>query len=761
VFVLLISRDPNLQRSVSMLNSPNWEVLSREDATAGLQILKRRHVDVVLLDYTHPVNFEPEFILDLRRTQPNLSIVVVTEGGEAVNGPTYLNQGADYRLEKPFKPERLRAVITHVSERHELPDNIFSDRLRYKGLVEYSPLGVFELRNGQFVYANRFFLKITEYDEQEVLGHRLEEFIVPEAQEAILAYLRDTEKGVSTLGPQRCRFRKKNGTTFEARLEVHAADTPDRLLMQGILCDLSEETRLVRLHQTVLEIGEAILAERNIDRILQLVLDAITEQCGFQRAILTLYDLSAPDPLSARSFKHFASGVSEEELEKLRISGGITPEERKLAFAERFRVGSAYHVPDSQVPWNTGKTIPGIGDIGKRGNPGFLFIPLRSERGVIGHISVDDPIDLHVCSVEFLQPIISLANLAALAVERAHQINQLQKQKDRLHGLSQFSRRLAKAVEIPTLCRMAVMHLFRDMNYDYCAIWLREGPRLVLRGMAAKSFFPVAEIPTEGSSTLIEQQTIGKRVMEHGQTVLVPDVTEEEHPDEVPRLFRSSVYVPIVGYEGALGFINVKSVSPDAFSGEDTQILEAIAAEIDIAISNLSLQEDLRQQAIRDPLTGLHNRHYFNELIQKELERADRYQHPVSLMMVDVDGFRVVNNRLGHLKGDKVLRAVAQQLCSEVRSVDHVVRYGGDEFVILMPETDGESEQVARRLKERIANISDHLALEGLRVGLSIGIYTRRPYDPRLPEEILEEADRRMYADKRARYSEDAHEYNH
>ena len=755
MFVLLISPGSTLQHAVSLLKSPNCEVVHRSDAQMGLQVLKERHVDVILLDYTHPPDFGLEFISDLRCAQPNLGIIVVTDGDEAGKGLALLRHGADYHLEEPIDLKRLRTVVTHISKRHEFLDDLTSDRLRYKGLVEHSSLGVFELQNRKFVYVNRFFLKLTGYDEGEVVGHRLEKFVVPEAREMILAHLRDTEKGLSMLEPQRCRFLKKNGSTFEARLEVHAAETANRLLIQGTLCDLSEEARLVRLHQTVLEIGEAILAEQDIDRILQLVLDAITEHCGFQRAVLTLYDLSASDPLSARSFKHCASGVPEEELEKLRISGGMTPEERKFAFAERFRVGSAYHVPHSQVPWDMSKAIPGTVDVEGWDKQDFLFIPLRSERGIIGHISVDDPIDFRFCSAEFRQPIISLANLAALAVERAHRINQLQKQKDRLHGLSQFGRWLAEAVEIPALCRMAVMHLFRDMNYDYCAIWIREGPQLILRGVAARSVFPAGDIPTEGSATPIEQRTAGRRVMEDERTLLIPDIDKEGHRDEVHRMIHSGVYVPIVGCEGALGFISVESVTPDAFSSEDTQILEAVATEIAIAISNLSLQEDLRQQAIRDPLTGLYNRHYFNELVQKELERADRYAHPLSLMMVDVDGFRAVNNRLGHLKGDKVLRAVAQQLRHEVRSVDHVVRYGGDEFVILMPETDGESERVARRLKKQIKNIHNRLDLGDFQIALSIGIYTRRPHDPRSLESILEEADRRMYADKRAGCDED------
>jgi diguanylate cyclase (GGDEF)-like protein/PAS domain S-box-containing protein len=755
VFVLLVSQNSNPRSTFPMLEALNCEAAASSDSESALEILQTRHIDVILLDYTGPSDWEEAFVSTLRGIQPNVGIIVLTDKDDAAKGLALLCQGADYHLEKPFDPERLCTIVAHVSKRHDVLDVLTSDRLRYEGLVEHALLGVFELQDGKLVYANRFFLMFTGYDAGEVMGHRLEEFVVPEEREALFSHLKSGEEGLSRLPPERCRFRKKDGSTFEARLEIHVAETPERIVIQGTLCDLSEETRLVHLHRAVLEIGEAVLAEHDIDRILQLVLDAITEHCGFQRAVLTLYDLSAADPLGASSFKHLASGVSEEKLEKLRASGGMTPEERKFAFAERFRVGSAYHVPHTQVPWDPDKAIPGTADAKGWDKHDFLFIPLRSERGIIGHISVDDPVDFRFCSVEFLQPVISLANLAALAVERAYQFNQLQKQKERLHGLSQFGRQLAEAVEIPALCRMAVMHLFRDMNYDYCAIWLKEGSRLVLRGVAARSVFPTNDIPTEGSSTSIKQRAIGRRVMEHKRTYLIPEMTQEECRDEVHAMIRSGIYVPVVGRAGCLGFISVESLSPDAFSGEDTQILEAMATEIAIAISNLDLQEDLRQQAIRDPLTGLYNRHYFNELVQKELERADRYAHPLSLMMVDVDGFRAVNNRLGHLKGDKVLRAVAQQLRHEVRSVDHVVRYGGDEFVILMPETDGESGQVARRLKAQIKNIHNRLDLGDFQVALSIGIYTRRPHDPRSLESILEEADRRMYADKRAGCDED------
>jgi diguanylate cyclase (GGDEF)-like protein len=129
--------------------------------------------------------------------------------------------------------------------------------------------------------------------------------------------------------------------------------------------------------------------------------------------------------------------------------------------------------------------------------------------------------------------------------------------------------------------------------------------------------------------------------------------------------------------------------------------------------------------------------------------------------MIDVDGFRAVNNRLGHLRGDEVLREVARFLLENVRETDRVIRYGGDEFLVLMPETDGESLRVASRLKERIAEVPRRLNLAGVEIGLSVGLYTREPRDPRSVEGILHEADRRMYADKRATHDGESHDYRY
>lgn len=759
--VLLVGGDPDLKQTVVSILAPcGYEVVHVEGKDAAQSAVEGRHIDAVLLVLSGSRQVDSDLISRLRDLLPNVAIIVTSGGGDISEAVSALCRGTDHHLERPLDPKPLQEMIAPALEPHLCRAELSEEQLRYERLINEAPLAVFELRDGRFIYVSRYLLLLSGYQEEEMVGHRLEEFVVPEGRGKLSEYRGRGKEQHLLPGFQRCGFRRKDGSLVEVRIDLRLTQTPEGLFAQGTLCNLSEETRLLRLHQVMLEIGEALLAEQDIDRILQLVLDAIARHSGFQRAVLTLYDLSAPNPFEGDSFKRLASGVSSEEIARLEALGGLTPAERRFAFDDRFRINSAYYAPHDQVPWDSLKAPEGAVTVKGWHKDDYLFIPLRAERGIIGHISVGDPVDQRFLSVEFLQPVVSLTNLAALAVERTHKFHHLCRQKERLHGLSAFGRQLSEATNIDVLCRMAVERLFHDMNHDYCTIWLREGTKLVLHGVAAKEVFPVAEVPREGTSIPLAKREIARQVLRSAKTVLIPNMSDRENMgNEVHPMINAGLYVPIVGREGTLGLVSVESLRTNAFSEEDQQVLEAIATEIAVAILNLALQEDLRQQAIHDPLTGLYNRHYFNEMIRSELGRADRYQHPLSLMMVDVDGFRAVNNRLGHLRGDKVLSVVAQRLKEKVRSVDRVIRYGGDEFVILMPETDGVLGQVAQRLKEKILQIPHELDLDGLTVGLSIGIYTRYPHDPRSLEQILEEADRRMYADKRVAHGGKADEY--
>ncbi|QGP94001.1 Diguanylate cyclase, GGDEF domain [Neomoorella glycerini] len=165
------------------------------------------------------------------------------------------------------------------------------------------------------------------------------------------------------------------------------------------------------------------------------------------------------------------------------------------------------------------------------------------------------------------------------------------------------------------------------------------------------------------------------------------------------------------------------------------------------------LEQELLRQATEDALTGLYNRCYFNNRIKQEVERAGRYGHPITFIMIDIDDFKEINDRYSHLMGDEVLKLVARYLQSSVRESDLAFRYGGDEFLLVLPETDGPgASKVIARVKEEIAAFNagarEEGYPEGFKLSLSFGIATWEPESTRKWEEVLKESDLLMYQEK-------------
>ncbi len=158
--------------------------------------------------------------------------------------------------------------------------------------------------------------------------------------------------------------------------------------------------------------------------------------------------------------------------------------------------------------------------------------------------------------------------------------------------------------------------------------------------------------------------------------------------------------------------------------------------------------DELRTLATTDPLTNLMNRRAIESRLELEWERARRYGLPLSLLMIDLDGFKRVNDRGGHAAGDRVLRGAASAIRSTLRGSDYGARWGGDEFIILAPHT---TRQAAQQLAERIGRrVSQHGWSDDLAVTASIGIVTleRGLYEDAAPGDLIDEADRALYSAK-------------
>ncbi|MEF8798920.1 MAG: sensor domain-containing diguanylate cyclase [Candidatus Bipolaricaulota bacterium] len=209
--------------------------------------------------------------------------------------------------------------------------------------------------------------------------------------------------------------------------------------------------------------------------------------------------------------------------------------------------------------------------------------------------------------------------------------------------------------------------------------------------------------------------------------------------------FNSIVSVPI----GDLGALQLFSYTEGKFVEGDLEILQVFATYLRERVARTKLEGEARRQAIHDQLTNLYNRHYLDELLPKEVERANRYDHNLSFLMVDINGFKEVNDRYSHSRGDKVLKKVADLLAQNVREVDTVFRYGGDEFLIILPETGEGSQVVVDRLKEAVRDWSEQSEKLDFPLTVAAGANQLEPGEKLDIDELLAKADQRMYEDKK------------
>jgi len=205
--------------------------------------------------------------------------------------------------------------------------------------------------------------------------------------------------------------------------------------------------------------------------------------------------------------------------------------------------------------------------------------------------------------------------------------------------------------------------------------------------------------------------------------------------------------VPLLGRSGKIGWLGIFSRDPEVrFGAEDVRQLEVLAERVAPAIENARRFREARQLADLDALTGLHNRRYFHETLAREVDRAQRYQRRLSLVLVDVDGFKAINDRIGHLAGDAVLAEIGDRIRQVVRSADIACRVGGDELAVIVPEIEvGQARQLVGRIQRAVS--SQPITRAG-RVRVSAGVADLQPNDT--PTSLFERADEALYGAKHA-----------
>ncbi len=214
----------------------------------------------------------------------------------------------------------------------------------------------------------------------------------------------------------------------------------------------------------------------------------------------------------------------------------------------------------------------------------------------------------------------------------------------------------------------------------------------------------------------------------------------------------SEVAIPLIVNDRVIGVLDIESSLKYELQNYDFNLLRSLAGQIAMTIAHAMHVAEIEQQAITDPLTGLYNKRYFNHLITKEVRRSRRYNRDLCMLMIDIDYYKHYNDNCGHRMGDEALQTIANIIHQSCRDIDSAVRYGGEEFLVLLPETKlAEANDVAERLRKIIEGTyfphQHHQPNGTLSVSIGISSY---PTDSHNEIELIDHADAALYAAKRA-----------
>ena len=320
----------------------------------------------------------------------------------------------------------------------------------------------------------------------------------------------------------------------------------------------------------------------------------------------------------------------------------------------------------------------------------------------------------------------------------------IERTRQRIERLHEAAHALEACANEETAYRLTVETAEDILSFNLCSVLIEENGWLVYRSVTQqyKAMAPV-RLPIDAGGGIAAQTFLAKRTFMFDDLREIPEA-RPFHPG-----FISGISVPI----GDVGVFQAVSTGVSGFSPHDVRMAELLVGHTAETVRRLRLESDLRAQAMHDPLTGVYNRRYFNLVLEREILGGEGNEQPLSFLMIDVDGFKEINDTLGHQVGDRVLRAVAEVLQRNVRPEDTVVRYGGDEFLIVLQESEGDAELARRRIDQAIAAwcAEEDEWLSGVSLSLAIGCAHMRPGEERTLESVLAQADRRMYKAKRRR----------
>jgi diguanylate cyclase (GGDEF)-like protein/PAS domain S-box-containing protein len=475
-------------------------------------------------------------------------------------------------------------------------------------------------------------------------------------------------------------------------------------------------------------VREALKAQ-SLTEMAQKAVDRLAELIRADGCFLTRWD-----DVQKRAYSLAAYGDYKETYPNIQASAGKkTLTESALMLERILIVEDAYNSP--YVDIEVAQNFPARS---------VIVIPLISGGKKLGALLFSHN-KIHAFQTEEILIGEQAASLIALAFEKFQAVEEAHQRAN----TSEILRKASLAVTDKLEMEHAVSHILEQLQqvipYDSASVQLLEGNELeIIGGRGWEDLNNVI-----GQRFSIPGNNPNSVVIETGKPYRLSDTWEvyEEFRKPPHDHIRSWLGVPLIAQNKTIGLLAIDSGEPNDFSESDTNIAMEFANQVAITLENARIFGLTQSQALTDALTGIHNRRGLFQLGEFEFERARRILRPFSALMFDIDHFKKINDTHGHTVGDQVLHQLAERCRNNSRAIDLIGRYGGEEFTILLPETNLESTfLIAKRLHQTIINTPITTNAGEINITISIGV-AEADLDDTL-NTLIEKADKALYQAK-------------